>query len=74
MKKVQALFNSSGVSPDCQMARKGSVRYDRRYGQYLKGMTDILSNGQGEPDSFILRIILVICWYEGGDKSYGIDV
>ena len=34
---------------------------------------EILSSGQGEPESFVLRTTFVICWYDGEVKSYGID-
>ena len=36
-------------------------------------MIEILSGGQGEPDAFILQITFVICWYDGGDKSFEIE-
>ena len=36
-------------------------------------MIEILSRGQGEPEALILRITFVICWYDGGERSYGME-
>ena len=48
-----------------------SVRKDRRYGQRLKQMIEILSRGQGEVEAVIRRMIDVIVGYDGGFMSKG---
>ena len=57
---VAAFFHSGGTLPESQITRMISVRKDRRYGQRLKQIIDILSSGHGEVEAFILRMIDVI--------------
>ena len=57
---VAAYFHSGGTLPESQITRTISVRKDRRYGQRLNQMIDILSSGHGEVEAFIRRMIDVI--------------
>ena len=54
---VADFFHSGGTLPESQITRMISVRKDRRYGQRLKQMIDILSRGQGEVAAFIHHMI-----------------
>ena len=36
-------------------------------------MIGIISRGQGETGALILRITFVICWYDGGERLYGME-
>ena len=36
----------------------------------MKGIIEILTRGQGDPEALILWTTFVICLYEGGDKSH----
>ena len=63
---VVAFFQTSGILPHCQTFSDTSVKYDRRWGQCLNTKIDISSNGQGQPDDFILLITFVTSRYVGG--------
>ena len=55
-----------GILPDSQTCSNTAVKYDRRWGQCLSTKIDIWSNGQGQPDDFILLITFVTLRYVGG--------
>ena len=63
-----AFFQTSGILPDSQTCSNTAVKYDGRWGQCLNTNTniDIWSNGQGQPDDFILLITFVTSRYVGG--------
>ena len=61
-----AFFQTSGILPDSQTCSNTAVKYDRRWGQCLNTKIDIWSNGQGQPDDFILLITFVTSRYVGG--------
>ena len=48
-----AFFHSAGIYPEIQIALSKAVIYERRKGQRLKGMIDIISRGHGELEAFI---------------------
>ena len=56
---VHAFFHSAGISPETQIVLNTAVIYERRKGQRLKGMIDILSRGHGEPEAFIRLMVFV---------------
>ena len=53
IKVVQAFFHSEGIQTEDQMFLIISIKTERRYGQRLKHMIDILSSGDGELEAFI---------------------
>ena len=61
-----AFFQTSGILPDSQTCSNTAVKYDRRWGQCLNTKIDIWSNGQGQPDDFILLITFVTSRYVSG--------
>ena len=61
-----AFFQTSGILPDSQNCSNTAVKYDRRWGQCLNTKIDIWSNGQGQPDNFILLITFVTSRYVDG--------
>ena len=50
---VQVFFHSEGIQPEEQMFLISSIKIERRYGQCLKHIIEILSNGNGELEAFI---------------------
>ena len=54
---VQAFFQSDSTRPDSHIMRIISVKTVLRCGHLLKQIMEILSNGQGETEDLILRII-----------------
>ena len=65
-KNCCGLFPDLGILPDSQTCSYTAVKYDRRSGQCLNTKIDIWSNGQGQPDDFILLITFVTSRYVGG--------
>ena len=58
-KIVQAFFHSRGILHDLQIVRKSLVITVLRNGHLLEHITEIWSNGQGQPEDFILYIIFM---------------
>ena len=54
IKIVQAFSHPVGTVHVSQAVRMSSVKHVLRYGQRLKHMIEVWSNGQGEPDAFVL--------------------
>ena len=61
-----AFFQTSGILPDSQTCSNTAVKYDRRWAQCLNTKIDIWSDGQGQPNDFILLITFVTSRYVGG--------
>ena len=61
-----AFFQTSGILQDSQTCSNMAVKHDRRWEQCLNTKIDIWSNGQGQPDDFIILITFVTSRYVGG--------
>ena len=57
---VYAFFHSAGTSPETQIVLNTAEIYERRKGQRLKGMIDILSREHREQEAFN-RLMKIVC-------------